>query len=413
MPPARSRSPREEEATEITPERLDILRDAYRRSREQRRGGVNHRRRLKGLCCGLLRFLIQLLSECIAYQPTRAQSTEQERVLYNRRRAFLRRRQEAEDTLWWVTERGWLPRRDQDLLGVAEYPEIDSELGEPIVISDEEEESNTFPVNNLQLVPYVGQNQSSASASSQPSVAPSVAAKAKATAKATLAKVKVRPDNRLLQELRQRASIDVQSLSDKGVVLSPSNHTQKLKGYIISLDWHQVCDRIRRPRNEGGDVLTEWNGPYYLLPILKNKLRDTIERVRSSIVQEQNYGQVGAVGIPIHIIVLSYTHSPKFRDKVLDLGLQEELLTLSVTTEQRVGVGGKLWTLKHICDRSARIIHVDDNCEILEEIREDWETPGARPLTHAAGISIPRKRKAQDVFYSRNVLEALSAVQFF
>ena len=170
MPPARAsrhqreRTPRGEE--EITPERLEYLRDAFNKSREQHRGGDNHRRRLKGLCCGILRFLIQVLAGYIAYRPTQPQTPSQERAYHHRQRAFKRRKEEAENCLWWITAGGWLPRRDQNLLDPGEY-ELDSELGEPIVISDDEDEedlsSHQQDIGQRQLGPWINSNTASGS----------------------------------------------------------------------------------------------------------------------------------------------------------------------------------------------------------------------------------------------------------
>ena len=57
----RSRSPVGRETEFVSFERIEGLREAYRKTRTQKRGGNNHRRRLKGVCVGLLRCFIQLI----------------------------------------------------------------------------------------------------------------------------------------------------------------------------------------------------------------------------------------------------------------------------------------------------------------------------------------------------------------
>ena len=234
MPPARAsrhqreRTPRGEE--EITPERLEYLRDAFNKSREQHRGGDNHRRWLKGLCCGILRFLIQVLAGYIAYRPTQPQTPSQERAYHHRQRAFKRRKEEAENCLWWITDGGWLPRRDQNLLDPGEY-ELDSELGEPIVISDDEDEedlsSHQQDIGQRQLRPWINSNTAGASSDDRA---------------ARIRSARVSLDNPLLVS---RPLIDHDQLSRAGVQINPPLRHRLRCDVVVSIDWHQVLDTIR------------------------------------------------------------------------------------------------------------------------------------------------------------------------
>ena len=60
----RARTPPDREEN-ISRERLQQLRDAYQRSRAQKHGGNNYRRRLKGLGFGFLNFFIQVCTQIL------------------------------------------------------------------------------------------------------------------------------------------------------------------------------------------------------------------------------------------------------------------------------------------------------------------------------------------------------------
>ena len=77
----RARTPPDREEN-ISREFLQQLRDAYQRSRAQKRGGDNYRRRLKGLCCGLLNFFIQVRTQILDQGPL---STDRSTKIYRRR----------------------------------------------------------------------------------------------------------------------------------------------------------------------------------------------------------------------------------------------------------------------------------------------------------------------------------------
>lgn len=42
---------------------------------------------------------------------------------------------------------------------------------------------------------------------------------------------------------------------------------------------------------------------------------------------------------------------------------------------------------------------MDDSPEILSELSLYWQTPLARPFIHPLGITIPKKRRVEDVVY--------------
>ena len=388
MPPARAsrhqreRTPRGEE--EITPERLEYLRDAFNKSREQHRGGDNHRRRLKGLCCGILRFLIQVLAGYIAYRPTQPQTPSQERAYHHRQRAFKRRKEEAENCLWWITAGGWLPRRDQNLLDPGEY-ELDSELGEPIVISDDEDEedlsSHQQDIGQRQLGPWINSNTASGSSDDR-------AARIRAA--------RVSLDNPLLVS---RPLIDHDQLSRAGVQINPPLRHRLRCDVVVSIDWHQVLDTIRLSKYKTLRVDTS-SGWYTLLQEVKQRL----VRIRELAHQK---------GIRLAILVLSYTHSLEFRNRVLGLlPWEAEHLDCAITTEERVGQGGKVWALDQVVEPNTRVWHLDDSPEICREIFEGRRRHQVN--IRAAGIKVPnhwrRQREVTGVFWYQNVLEAFDTL---
>ena len=102
----RSRSPVGRETEFVSFERIEGLREAYRKTRTQKRGGKNHRRRLKGVCIGLLRCFVQLIDLVL-----------QDLVIGNRGQrsasCYSNRRQQAVDTLDEIINQNRLPRRNQ------------------------------------------------------------------------------------------------------------------------------------------------------------------------------------------------------------------------------------------------------------------------------------------------------------
>ena len=64
--------------------------------------------------------------------------------------------------------------------------------------------------------------------------------------------------------------IDLELLRRAGVQFS-GNLTHRLKGFVVSLDWHQVCDTIR---TRFKTVRCDDRGHYYLPEPLKEKLAE-------------------------------------------------------------------------------------------------------------------------------------------
>ena len=154
----------------------------------------------------------------------------------------------------------------------------------------------------------------------------------------------------------------------------------------MSIDWHQVCDCIRKPRATARPV------GYQILP----ELRQAIQKVRDTFP--------GCI-----IILLSYCCSDGFRDGVLSIAnLPDNPFDIVATTAERVGLGGKLFFLCQIAhSRSCAICHIDDNSEIAEEFLRATEN---NPTAHFFGVKVPRHWKEQrqiQVNWKRNVLEAL------
>ena len=361
----RERSPLRDEY--ITPERLNQLKDAFRRARQHSRGGKNQRRRLKGLCCGLLRFLIHLCTEIIGAQPVNS--------------SYFRRREQAEERLRQVLEENWLPRRDQPLLELAEEEELESEIGEVVDISSDEEEGATR--------------------SAEPSGASGAIV-------SSLAGVRVTSSNPLIRRASSSATLATSAAAAdpipyvskpwgnliRGVSVRPGDCQFRFHhSVVISVDWHQVLD-VKRSSSR----FAERPDPSYsLLDCYRWKL--------------ESLKRQGAV-----LIINSYTCSAWYKSCVHSVAERYPgLFDLIITTSKRTGVGGKLWTLCQLLDTSTcATIHIDDSSEILEEIGEycQWVDP---PLPEGScikglGISVPKKPKTSFAPYFWNLEVALDAV---
>ena len=356
----RSRSP--ESTGQVTSERIEQLKESYRKCREQKRGGKQHKRRLKGVCCGLLRFLIQL---CIQIVQQSSSAADPRLDIYRKRqRQAERRLQEVID--------GWLPRRDQNILDLGEDSEAESEIREELIISgDEEEEEEEQEPDTLTGV-WLG---SASDRSSRIRSAPRISINNPLLARAQ-------------QQQQPQQLVDNALLERFGVRCNPVIR-YKFEGLIVSLDWHQVCDTVRTKfktlRTSG-----EW---YYLLDPIRERLT-----------------QLRSLKIPVSVLILSYTHSEKFAQLVKDLWPWErDFIDCAITTSSRVGQGGKVWALEQLCCDSSKVWHADDNSGICDEIlQRDQDCPVA---IRAAGIKVPKhwrhQRSVQGVFWYGNVLEAL------
>ena len=348
----------------ITPERLERFRNSYKKCKEQKGSGKNRKRRLKGVCCGLLRWLIQTCLDIVQSCPPGDSRIE----------VYTRRQRQAERKLQRVTKSGWLPRRDQNILDLGEDSEAESEIREPVCTSETESEEDQAqePIDPRGIRADL---RGASSSSARPS------SRAERIRAAT-----VTSRNPLLAE---RPTIDHRYLRQHGVITNPQIR-QPLDGLIVSLDWHQVLDTIRTKYKTIRTEEWQW---YYLLDPVKHHLSE-IRRLAES------------KGDSVKIIVLSYTHSPAFQDKVLGLiPYESNFLDLAVTTRERTGLGGKLWTLKQICSATSSIWHADDNTSICREIVQDQEE-----RIRAAGIKVPshwREQRELHIFWYRHILEAL------
>ena len=92
----------------------------------------------------------------------------------------------------------------------------------------------------------------------------------------------------VLQPRFSEETIDLQLLQRAGVEFS-GNLTHRIKGIVISLDWHQVCDTIRISKFQ--TLRCDDRGHYYLLEPLKEKLaelKDIANRVAQIGGQPEN-----------------------------------------------------------------------------------------------------------------------------
>ena len=114
---------------------------------------------------------------------------------------------------------------------------------------------------------------------------------------------------------------------------------------MISLDWHQVLDAVRRSQ------FTERPLGYSLT----SSVTDILGKVKRAI--------------PSSIIVInSYCNGPSFRNGVLSVQPQyPDLINHSIVTSERCGQWGKLAALGHLCNSNCRIVHFDDSAEVCEE----------------------------------------------
>ena len=182
------------------------------------------------------------------------------------------------------------------------------------------------------------------------------------------------------------------SLEELGIEVKPLPRFKFVWQTLVSIDWHQACDCIRKPG------VTERPVGYQILP----GLRQAIQRVRDTFP--------GCI-----IILLSYCCAEWFRDGVLSIAdLPDNPFGLVATTSERVGLGGKLFFLRQIAySRSCAICHIDDNHEIAEEFLRATEN---NPTIHFFGVKVPRHWKEQrkiELSWKRNVLEALEELLTF
>ena len=308
----RSRSHVGREAEFVSFERIEGLREAYRKTRTQKRGGKNHRRRLKGVCVGLLRCFIQLID--LVLQEFAIGNKGQRSASY-----YSNRRQQAVDRLDEIINQNWLPRRNQYILDSTEDSDIESELREPVQVSEPEAEEEQ------QVEPPQDPFGASSSSHTGPSISERIKTAKVSTSNPLLSKSKARPKPSVRQSSSASAPsakpkaiakqvaverpsavevleseaevleerIDHDLLRRRGVVIAGDLGDRPLTGLIVSLDWHQVLHTIRT--NSQTLRTDNWNWHYSL-----DQIKERLRAIRNIADQR---------GQPLKIIVLSYTHS--------------------------------------------------------------------------------------------------------
>ena len=393
----RSRSPVGRSSFEET----ERLREAYRKIRTAKRGGKIHKRRLKSICARLLEHLIRLIDLVLQEFSVGNRGHGDPSASYYRNR-----KQQAADRLEEVRQ-GWLPRRDQYILEFSQYEELESELASPIALTSDSEEEEA------QVAEPEGiwrEETSTASGSrdrqtsrvpQQPPYPPPrvVDSIRRATVTSSNPLLRPRAPAPVLQPRFSDERVDLNLLQSAGVEFS-GNLTHRIKGIIVSLDWHQVCDTIRVSKFQ--TLRCDNRGHYYLLDPLKQQLL-ALRNIANQVA--------GIGGQPVTVAIVSYTHSRTYTNLVLGLlPLEASVIDISITTRARVGRGGKLWVLRQIADPSAKIWHADDSKEIVTEITSQATVDNAASAKVAA-IRVPKHWRSQreiQVHWYSNVLDALS-----
>ena len=301
----RSRSPADRGSFEET----ERLREAYRKIRTAKRGGKIHKRRLKSICARLLEHLIRLIDLVLQEFSVGNRGHGDPSASYYRNR-----KQQAADRLEEV-RRGWLPRRDQYILEFSQYEELESELASPIALTSDSEEEE------VQVVEPEGiwrEETSTASGSrdrqtsrvpQQPLYPPPRVADSIRRATGTSSNPLLRPraPAPVLQPRFSDERVDLNLLQSAGVEFS-GNLTHRIKGIIVSLDWHQVCDTIRISKSQ--TLRCDDRGHYYLLDPLKQQLL-ALRNIANQVA--------GIGGQPVTVAIVSYTHSRTYTNFVLGL----------------------------------------------------------------------------------------------
>lgn len=161
---------------------------------------------------------------------------------------------------------------------------------------------------------------------------------------------------------------------------------------MVSLGWHRVLDTIRLSRFKTLRTGSS-RGWYDLLPEVKERL----QQIKDLATQ---------------ILVLSYAHATVFRIRALELlPWESDYWDFAVTTEGRIGRGGKIWALDQFIAPDTKVWHADDNIQICREIFEGRHRHQVD--IRAAGIKVPshwrQQREVTGVFWYQNVLDALDA----
>ena len=330
-------------------ERIEGLRKAYRKTRTQKRGGKAHRRRLKGVCIGLLRIFIQLI-DLVLREFTIGNSGQRSESYYNRR-------QQAVDRLNEIIHQNWLPRRNQYILDFSQCEELESEIASALAVSSDSEGEPqvaeptgptgiwSAPASSSSSVPtpppfppptVVDRIRRASVTSSNPLIRP----RTPVTSSTPL--IRPRAPTPVIQPRLSEERVDLELLQRAGIEFS-GNLTRRLNGFVVSLDWHQVCDTIR---TKFKTVRCDCRGHYYLLDPLKEKLAE---------LKDLPIRTAQAGGQPVTFVVLSYMHSRTYKDLVLNLlPLESQHLDICLTSKSRCDYGGKLSGTLTIAGRSSR-----------------------------------------------------------
>ena len=212
---------------------------------------------------------------------------------------YSKRKRQAEARLRSVVA-GDLPRRDQHVLDFGSDSEVESEVKEAIYISETESEVEQEPT-EPKGVRADFRTSLDQPISTNPRASSSRAAPPDDSRASRIRNASVSANNPSLRKPKAppAPTIDHKFLKRKGVICNPPIE-HPLEGLVVSIDWHQVLDTIRTKFKTLRLADSWW---YYLLDPVKDRLTEL------RAVAE-------AIGQPIKIIVLSYTHTPALRDKV-------------------------------------------------------------------------------------------------
>ena len=430
---ARSRSGSEER---------EVLQNRFRKIRKEKRSGVSFKRRYRSACLKLLTYFIRVLT---------AQTEHPDYDPYDPHSLYLERRKlQAEEQLKRV-EDYQLPRRDQPLLARLEpvpdsqgensgYYSEDSFVAETVAISDEESETEIqCPFSEPRFIeifhrlvregkikkgkvvqePYVpvvpdlpdrlrGPSRVSSSGASssvlqskpkatssvpptivlqpKPKTAPGVSSSVRRT---SAAQATTTGGVGVPEPLNPPTGVRVnhQQVRNLGFRISNLQTFKYSEQLIFSVDWHQVLDTVRFPKE------TLRTDTYRILP----EVQDSLQQLRDQFP--------GCL-----IVINSYCCSEYYRKGVASIN--HPLVAHTITTEDRVTEKGKFSALTQIADKSCILVHFDDSADVVKEWRD--LTAGFNNQLGIFGIKVPRHWKTQravtGVSWYQNILDAIQDV---
>ena len=374
------------------------LQNRLNKIRKEKRSGASFKRRYRSACLKLLSYFIRVLTaQHDQYDPHSLHLS--------------RRRIQAQEQLVKVQEYQ-LPRRDQPLLPRLEpvpprediaYQSEDSFVAETVAVSDEESEAeaeetaapivprHTFEVRSLPVI------QPKSPPVIQPKATPPhVAPKLLATTPKLLPTPKHSPQpgsssssvhivpTSVFRPSTARSSesagvpepanppsgarVDsdrVRSLGFRISQLPEFKHTGRL---IFSVDWHQVLDAVRFPKE------TLRTDAYRILPEVQDSFQQLKDRFPGCL-----------------IVINSYCCSEYFRKGIASI--VHPLVAHTISTEDRTKEKGKFSALTEIATESCILVHFDDSAEVVEEwktLSEEYQNLGI------FGIKVPRHWRSCD-----------------